>query len=89
MFSLTFSLALSSLKGREPMRIWNFSASNSLAAVFLSCSLARWGSRSVMQNTGSPSSSPMVTVTVLPSLRQTTPWRAKGRVGHWNFLMPP
>ena len=31
------------------------------------CSVARWGSRSVTQKTGSPSSSPIFTVTVEPS----------------------
>ena len=52
-------------------------------------SAARWGSRSEIISTGSLSSSPMVTVTVVPSLRQTTPWMARGMQIHWYFLMPP
>ena len=34
-------------------------------------------------------SSPEVTVTVVPSFLQTTPWMARGTQVHWYFLMPP
>ena len=49
------------------------------------CSVARWGSRSVTQKTGSSGSSPTRTGTVVPSRSTTTPWRARGMAVHWYF----
>ena len=53
------------------------------------CSAPRWGSRSVMQNTGSFSSSPTAKDTLERSARVNTPWMASGMVPHWYLRMPP
>ena len=87
--SFTRSLPASWSKGRLPIKRLSCSAETMDPMVFLAWSPARWGSRSPTVNWGSPGSSPMRTETAVPSRRTTTPWRARGMVVHWYFLMPP
>ena len=89
MFSFTISLPSSPFSGREPISRFRSSPLTIWLAGRFICSPPRWGSRSVTQNTGSVSSSPMRTVTVEPSLRTITPCSASGMVVHWYFLIPP
>jgi len=67
MASFTLLLASSSSKGQDPIRTFSCSPSTTSDAVFLIWFWARWGSRSVMQNDGSSSFSPILTVTDVPS----------------------
>ena len=71
-FSLTASFSLP-LTGVLPIRISRFSPSTTLFPFLSICSLARWIRRSVTQNTGSLSSSPILTSTVVPSVFTITP----------------
>ena len=89
MFSLTFSDTLSSKKGRLPMRMFSSSPLTPSPSVRFICSAARWGSRSVTQNTGSSADSPTQTGTTSPLCLTMTPCRARGMAVHWYFLMPP
>ena len=89
MFNFTASLSVSFRNGREPTSRFSSSPRISWGAVRFIWASARCGSRSVTQKTGSCGSSPMFTVTLLPSALTTTPCRESGMVGHWYFLMPP
>ena len=53
--------------------IWDYDTENASSRGFCACSAARCGKRSVMQNTGSFSSSPITTSTVSPFTLLTTP----------------
>ena len=68
--------------GSLPSSRFSVSPGTASARGFLFWAAPRWGSRSVMTSRGSPSSSPMRTVTFVPSFRITTPWRARGMVTH-------
>lgn len=89
MFSFTRSGTLESSNEMEPQSRFSSSPWMPLARVRCICSPARWISRSVTQNTGSPGSSPMRTCTFSPFFFTMTPWRDMGTVAHWYFLMPP
>ena len=71
------------------MRMSRSSPSTTSLAFFAICFPARWMSKSVTQNTGSPASSPTCTSTTVPSFFATTPCSASGNVTHWYALMPP
>ena len=75
--------------GRLPINRFRSSPSITTLAFFANCSPARWTNRSVIQKTGSPSSSPMLTSTTEPSFLATTPCRDMGLATHWYFLIPP
>ena len=86
--ALTASFSVPS-SGWLPIRRSRFSPSTTVFAGFVCCSLERWIRRSVTQNTGSLSSSPITTSTTSPFFFATTPWMASGRVTHCHFLIPP
>ena len=75
--------------GVEAMSTLRFSPLMPSGSFFSFCLALRWGSRSVMQNTGSPGSSPMRMSTVVPSARTTVPCSASGMATHWYLRMPP
>ena len=60
----------------------SFSAGTPSATFLTFCFADRCGSRSVTRKTGSSGSSPILTRTVVPSVRTTTPCRARGIVVH-------
>ena len=56
--------------------------------VFLAWSPARWGSRSPHGELGIARVLPDAHGDGRAVWRTTTPWRARGMVVHWYFLMP-
>lgn len=80
--SFTRSLPSSLLKGRLPTRMLSSSPFMTWEALRSPMVLSRCGSRSVMTNCGSPSLSPIDTVSFSPSALTITPWSESGTVGH-------